>query len=209
MVSFAILPRVAFFIALLLTPVVRNFAIGRGWVDTPDHGQVGARKLHRLPISRLGGVAIFAAYAISFVLLINSPLNGARILDHQLGLVARIAPAVLLIFVVGLFDDIFGMRAWQKLVGQLAAAGAAHAAGVTLHAIGGYPLLGWAELPATLIWLVVMTNAINVNDGMDGLATGVGLFAALNMLTVELLAGNVPLARATVPLAGALLGFPR
>ncbi len=209
MISLALLALVAFTIALLFTPVVRNFAIGRRWVDTPDYGQSGARKLHRLPIPRLGGVAIFAAYAISFVVLIYSPLKGARLVEHELGLVARMAPAVLLIFVVGLLDDIFGMRAWQKLVGQLAAAGAAHAAGVTLHAIGGHTLPGWAELPATLIWLVVLTNAINLIDGMDGLATGVGLFAALTMLTSALLAGNVPLAMATVPLAGALLGFLR
>jgi UDP-GlcNAc:undecaprenyl-phosphate GlcNAc-1-phosphate transferase len=107
----------------------------------------------------------------------------------------------------GLVDDLWGLPAWQKLVGQLAAAGAAHAAGVTLQAVGGYAVPGWAQLPLTLGWLVLLTNAINLIDGMDGLATGVSLFATLTMLASALLAGNVQLALATVPLAGALLGF--
>jgi UDP-GlcNAc:undecaprenyl-phosphate GlcNAc-1-phosphate transferase len=80
---------------------------------------------------------------------------------------------------------------------------------VTLVAVGGYALPGWAQLAGTLGWLVLLTNAINLIDGMDGLATGVSLFAALTMLASALLGGNVPLAMATVPLAGALLGFLR
>jgi UDP-GlcNAc:undecaprenyl-phosphate GlcNAc-1-phosphate transferase len=140
MISLALLAFVSFTIALVLTPVVRSFAIGRGWVDTPDHGQVGARKLHRLPIPRLGGVAIFVAYAMSFLVLMASPLNGGRFVEQELGLIARLAPAVVVIFVVGVIDDIWGLPAWQKLVGQLAAAGAAHAAGVTLLGFGGYSL---------------------------------------------------------------------
>jgi UDP-GlcNAc:undecaprenyl-phosphate GlcNAc-1-phosphate transferase len=209
MISLALLALVSFLVALLFTPTVRDLAIGRGWVDTPDHGQAAARKLHRLPIPRLGGVAIFAAYGISFLVLIALPLQGGRIVEHELALVARLAPAVLVIFVVGLVDDIWGLPAWQKLVGQLVAAGAANAAGVTLVAVGGGELPGWAQLPLTLVWLVLLTNAINLIDGMDGLATGVSLFAALTMLTSALLVGNIPLAMATVPLAGSLLGFLR
>jgi UDP-GlcNAc:undecaprenyl-phosphate GlcNAc-1-phosphate transferase len=209
MLSLTLLALVAFVFALAVTPVVRDISIKRGWVDKPDHGQVNARKLHRLPIPRLGGVAIFAGYAFSFVALLVSQFSGSRILDDQLIVVGKIAPAVLLIFFVGLVDDVFGLPAWQKLAGQLAAAGAAHAAGLSFQSIGGYSLPEWAVLPATIVWLVVVTNAINLIDGMDGLATGVSLFAALTMLTSALLVGNIPLAMATVPLAGALLGFLR
>jgi UDP-GlcNAc:undecaprenyl-phosphate GlcNAc-1-phosphate transferase len=207
--SLSLLALSSFLVALLLTPAVRNLAIGRGWVDTPDHGQVGARKLHRLPIPRLGGIAIFISYGVSFLVLLALPLQGGRLVEQELGLVAKIAPSVLIIFFVGLVDDLWGLPAWQKLLGQLAAAGAVHAAGVTLLGVGGYAVPAWAQLPLTLGWLVLLTNAINLIDGMDGLATGVSLFAALTMLTSALLVGNVPLAMATVPLAGALLGFLR
>jgi UDP-GlcNAc:undecaprenyl-phosphate/decaprenyl-phosphate GlcNAc-1-phosphate transferase len=209
MISISLLALVSFFVALFLTPAVRDLALDRGWVDVPDHGQAGWRKLHRVPIPRLGGVAVFVAYGVSFLALIALPLTGGRMVEQELGLVARLSPAVLVIFVVGLLDDIWGLPAWQKLIGQLAAASAANAAGVTLLSFGGHVLPVWAQLPLTLVWLVLLTNAINLIDGMDGLATGVGLFAALTMFTSALLAGNVPLAMATVPLAGALLGFLR
>ncbi len=209
MVSLALLAVVAFSMAVLLTPIVRNHALRYGWVDAPDHGQVGGRKLHRSPIPRLGGIAIFLAYGVSFLVLLALPLNAGRLVTVELGLVARLAPAALVIFAVGVVDDVWGLPAWQKLVGQLAAAGAAHAAGVTLIGVGGYVLPDWAQLPLTIAWLVLLTNAINLIDGMDGLATGVGLFAALTMLTSALLVGNIPLAMATVPLAAALLGFLR
>ena len=207
MVSLTLLLVVSFLVALLATPTIRRVANGRGWVDAPDTGAVQARKLHRAPIPRLGGVAIFLAYVVAFAVLAVAPLKGSRLVDFEV--VGRLAPAVVLIFLVGLVDDLWGLAAWQKLLGQLVAAGAAAAAGVTLGSVGGYPVPGWAQLPLTLGWLVLLTNAINLIDGMDGLATGVSLFAALTMVTSALLAGNVPLAMATVPLAGALLGFLR
>jgi UDP-GlcNAc:undecaprenyl-phosphate GlcNAc-1-phosphate transferase len=75
--------------------------------------------------------------------------------------------------------------------------------------IGGWALPEWLILPATLGWLILVTNAVNLIDGMDGLATGVTLFATLTMLASGLQNNNVPLAMAVVPLAGALLGFLR
>lgn len=207
MVSLSLLGTLSFLIALLVTPLVRSMAIARGWVDEPDHGQTGSRKLHRLPIPRLGGIAICLAYILSFVVLAFSPLNARHIVEQAL--VIRLLPAGLLIFAVGLADDIFGLKAWTKLLGQLAAGLAVYLAGVSLHGIGGYNLPEWAQLPMTLAWLVLTTNAINLIDGMDGLATGVSLFATLTMLCAALMAGNIPLAMATMPLAGALVGFLR
>lgn len=107
-----------------------------------------------------------------------------------------------------MIDDLRGMSAWQKLLGQLLAAGVAFGSGVQVHAVGGWAMPRWMELPATLAWLVLITNAVNLIDGMDGLATGVTLFAMLTILTAGLQANNIPLAMAVVRLAGALLeGF--
>lgn len=209
MFTLALLALFSFLISLAVTPFVRDCALGRGWVDKPDHGQSGARKIHRTPIPRLGGVAIFVAYGVSFLFVMLLPLKGARLVEQELNLVARMAPAVLIIFCLGLVDDLISLPAWMKLIGQLAAGTAAHVAGVTVFSFGNNPVPSWAQLPLTLCWLVLLTNAINLIDGMDGLATGVSLFAALTMLTSALLVGNIPLAMATVPLAGALLGFLR
>ncbi len=193
----------SFLLSLLLTPLVRNYSVRRGWVDTPDSG----RKAHPWPVPRTGGVAVVAAFVGAYGVLLLTGLKGSRLVD--LDVVWRLAPAVAIIFAVGLIDDLRGMSAWQKLLGQLLAAGVAFGSGVQVHGIGGWALPGWMELPATLAWLVLITNAVNLIDGMDGLATGVALFATLTILTAGLQANNIPLAMAVVPLAGALLGFLR
>lgn len=192
----------SFLLALLLTPVVRNYSVRRGWVDTPD-----ARKVHGAGIPRTGGVAVLAAYLGAYLILLSMGLTGGSLVD--LTMVWRLAPAVAVIFAVGLIDDLWGMTAWQKLMGQLVAAGAAFGSGVQVHAVGGWVLPGWMELPATLLWLVLVTNAVNLIDGMDGLATGVALFATFTILAAGLQTNNIPLAMAVIPLGGALLGFLR
>jgi UDP-GlcNAc:undecaprenyl-phosphate GlcNAc-1-phosphate transferase len=203
MYSLLILTISSFLLALLLTPLVRNFSVGRGWVDTPD----GGRKSHRIGIPRTGGVAILLAYVGAFGILLAIGLRGTLLVDLEL--VMKVAPAVGVIFLVGLIDDIVGLKAWQKLIGQLIAAGVAFASGIHVHIVGYHTLPGWLELPATIIWLVMITNAVNLIDGMDGLATGVALFATLTMLVAGLQSKLIPLAMALVPLAGALLGFLR
>ena len=114
-----------------------------------------------------------------------------------------------LVFATGLLDDIFGLKPWQKLLGQVAAAVLVFSAGVHFSGIGGYQFPIWWTLPATILWLVGCTNAFNLIDGVDGLAAGVGFFATLTTLMAALLQHNIPLALATAPLAAALLGFLR
>ena len=89
------------------------------------------------------------------------------------------------------------------------AAGAAYWAGIHIQGFAGYGTGAWWNLPVTIIWLVACTNAINLIDGVDGLATGIGLFATCTTLIAALLQHNTALAIATVPLAGCLLGFIR
>jgi UDP-GlcNAc:undecaprenyl-phosphate GlcNAc-1-phosphate transferase len=120
---------------------------------------------------------------------------------------ADLMPAAMLVFVTGLIDDFFGLKPWQKLLGQLGGAALAFWAGVRIPGVGGIALPDLWSLPLTFGWLLLCSNAINLVDGLDGLAAGVGFFATLTIFTGALLHGNEPLAFATLPLAGCLLGF--
>jgi UDP-GlcNAc:undecaprenyl-phosphate GlcNAc-1-phosphate transferase len=104
---------------------------------------------------------------------------------------------------------LFSLKPWQKLIGQLLAAVAASAAGIGIHSVAGHAFAHWLTLPMTILWLVLCTNAINLIDGVDGLAAGVGLFASATTLLAALLQNNFSLAAATMPIVGALLGFLR
>jgi len=203
--SLFLVAAVAFAAAFVLTPLCRNLAICWGVLDRPDQ----TRKVHARPVPRIGGVPIVVAYLGAFGILLLFSLQGGEIVRGHLGLAWRLFPAAALVFATGLLDDLFGLRPWQKLLGQLGAAVVAFAAGVHLSGFGGYRFPMWWTLPATILWLVGCTNAFNLIDGVDGLAAGVGFFATLTTLMAALLQHNVPLALATAPLAGALLGFLR
>lgn len=118
-------------------------------------------------------------------------------------------PAAASIFVIGLVDDLRGLKPWSKIAGQFGAAMLAYSAGVHLTGIGGHELGHSLSIPLTVAWLLLCTNAVNLIDGIDGLATGVGLFATTTMVLAALMQNNIALAIAVVPLAGALLGFLR
>ncbi len=194
----------SFLIALVLTPLLRNFFLSHGLVDHPD----SSRKLHGFPIPRIGGIGIFLAVLGSYAILLLSPLSARGVIEEHLSLIWRLAPAVGVIFAVGLADDLIGLSALQKLLGQLAASGLAYWGGVRLLNFGGFHTDNeWISIPLTIGWLLLCTNAFNLIDGVDGLASGVGLFAVLTMLIVALMSNNVSLAMATIPLVGALCGF--
>ena len=112
-------------------------------------------------------------------------------------------------FALGLLDDLVGLNAWQKLLGQVVARCLAYCGGVHVTGVAGYAAPGWSTPADHVLWLVACTNAFNLIDGMDGLAAGVGLFATFTTLAAALLQGNVALALATAPLVGALLAFLR
>jgi UDP-GlcNAc:undecaprenyl-phosphate GlcNAc-1-phosphate transferase len=114
----------------------------------------------------------------------------------------------LVVFATGFLDDVFGLKPWMKLIGQAVAAILACNANVVIRGIAGYSLAGtWWHLPLTVLWLVGCANAFNLIDGLDGLATGVGLFATATAFLSAVLNGNIALAFVTAPLLGALLGF--
>lgn len=195
----------AFLLALLLTPVVRG--LSRRWniLDHPD----GHRKSHAGSVPRIGGIAVALAYGASYLVLLALPLQAVGVIERGFPLIARVLPAAVVILLVGLIDDIAGLRPWQKLTGQIAAGLLAFWAGIHLHNLGGLPLGdGWG-LVCTVAWLVLCSNAFNLIDGVDGLATGLALFAAATTLLAGLTQPNIPLALATAPLVGVLLGFLR
>ena len=195
----------AFLLSLLLTPVIRNLFRRWGLVDRPD----AARKLHEHPVPSGGGVAVALAFAVSYAVLLFLPLHAGALVARSLPLTWRLLPSAVVVLAVGFVDDIIGLRPWQKLLGQVAAAGGAYWAGIHLSNLAGYHLgIGWSLL-LTTGWLIFCTNALNLIDGVDGLATGLGLFAASTMLIAALVQHNVPLALAAAPLVGALLGFLR
>jgi UDP-GlcNAc:undecaprenyl-phosphate GlcNAc-1-phosphate transferase len=206
MYSLLLLGLVSALLALLLTPLVRNLAWHLGVIDQPDQ----QRKTHISPIPRMGGVAILAAVLGAYGVLLVARFTSGAIVWEGLPLVLRLVPAIAVIFTIGIIDDIVSIRPWIKLTGEIVAALLAWIGGIHINTIGGYSFTGiTVSLLVTLLWIVTCTNAINLIDGVDGLATGVSLFAAITMLIAAILNNNVPMALAIVPIVGALLGFLR
>ena len=188
--------------SMLLTPLVRRFAIRFGAVDEP--GLRHARGVHNRPVPRLGGVAIFTAFALA-----ASTASGLADRDH-LGILL----GGLLIVIVGVIDDFRPLSARIKLVGQLAAAVVLVLFGVRINEVtnpfGGLIFLGHWSAPLTVLWVVTMINVVNFIDGLDGLAAGVTSIASLTLLFVSVKQGQADLADMVLfaaALAGATLGF--
>src|SRR5579863_5789918 len=117
-------------LSLFLTPIFRNFFVRRGLVDRPD----GHRKLHRHPIPRLGGVPIVLSYVLACTLFLLTH----RLLPAGTSLMWALIPAASIVFFTGLADDLFGLRPWEKLFGQVVAAILAYTAGVQINGVAGF-----------------------------------------------------------------------
>src|SRR6266404_2236317 len=194
----------SFLFALILTPLCRNLFRRLGLFDHPDQ----VRKLHRQPVPTMGGIPLVIAYISSFwVLMLPAQWGPPGAAGFSLAL--RLAPALALILLTGVLDDRFRLQPLQKLFAQSVAGAWAYWAGVHITGITGQALPQWLSIPITIGWLILCTNAFNLIDGVDGLAAGVGLFATATTLIAALMQHNIPLAIATVPLAGALIGFLR
>jgi UDP-GlcNAc:undecaprenyl-phosphate GlcNAc-1-phosphate transferase len=197
----------AFALSYLLTPFVSRFASRCGAVDFP-----GERKVHEGIIPRFGGVAIFASFVfvIAGYYLWFTPsgwivLRGSRVFG--------IAAAGVLIFALGVYDDLRGTNAWVKFSVQLVAAFLIVWNGDVIRIVtnpaGGQINLGILAVPVTILWLVGVTNAFNLIDGADGVACGIGAIVAGTMAFVGAYNGNYESATIAATLCGALLGFLR
>ena len=193
----------SFVLSILFTPLVRRFALRRGLVDKPDND----RKLHKAPIPRIGGVPIVLAYGGALgILLVIGATWGGRIHTHLDVARGLLLPAFL-VFVIGLLDDLICLKPWVKLSVELFAALLAYLGGIQIHDFVWHAIPSYVGLPLTIAWLIGCTNAFNLIDGLDGLASGIGLVATLTTLIAGLIQSDVGLVTATAPLAGALLGF--
>lgn len=192
----------ALLFTLLLVPLVRRTAIKAGYYDAP-----GERKIHKYPIPRLGGIAIWAGFMLA-LLGIGLFMNWPPVLSSAL-------PGVLiaggLIFLLGLLDDLFTLSPYLKLLVQFAAALTAFGLGVQINTLDlpGAQLLvlNALSLPVTVIWLVGLMNAMNFIDGIDGLAAGVTTLSALTLTVVAMFTHQPSSALMAALLAGASLGF--
>jgi UDP-GlcNAc:undecaprenyl-phosphate GlcNAc-1-phosphate transferase len=185
----------AFLISLILTPIVRDIFRSYNMVDRPGH-----RKVHAYPIPRVGGIAIAIAYGASLISGMGADAASAPAAWQLL-------PATALVFLTGLLDDFFSLRPLFKIVGLVIAASLVFWSGLHVGGLGNQPLPGWLDYPLTVFWLLLTSNALNLIDGLDGLCAGMGLMATLTLFAAAYFQHNMPLAHATFPLAGALLGF--
>jgi len=188
----------AFAIALILTPIVRDISRSLNIVDRP-----GQRKVHAYPMPRVGGIAIAIAYGAAFLTFSSS--NPALV--AALAPAWKLLPGAALVFLVGLADDFFSLKPYMKLAGLVVAANLVFFSGLRVGGLANHPVGVWLEYPLTIFWLLLTSNALNLIDGLDGLCAGMGLVATLALFSAALLHGNYPMAYATLPLAGALVGF--
>ncbi len=194
--------------ALALTPLVRDTAKRFGSVEAPN---TSFRKIHKESIPRLGGIAIVIAFYLPLVglFLVDSETGGLFTGDPAMaaGLLLGGIPIVLL----GIYDDLVGVGAVEKFAIQVAVAIMLYGVGFRVEVIslpfGAELALGVYAFPLTVLWIVGLINALNLIDGLDGLAAGVGIFAAATLFALAFANGNLLMMLFMAALAGALIGF--
>ncbi|HKZ81289.1 MAG TPA: MraY family glycosyltransferase [Pyrinomonadaceae bacterium] len=196
--------------SLTLTPVVRRLALRRGWVDIPAEG----RKIHSSPVPRVGGIAIFGAVLFSLIALSLILPDFAAILGTRNDHLLRLLVPATIIFFFGLYDDLRGTGAKLKFAVQILAGTLFYLMGGRIDAIS-VPFVGHLDLPVvlgyafTVFWIVLVTNALNLIDGMDGLAAGTALLASAIIFVVALFLDHPLVALITLAICGAVTGFLR
>jgi UDP-GlcNAc:undecaprenyl-phosphate GlcNAc-1-phosphate transferase len=195
--------------SFVATREVRDIATRRGWVCRPQ----AKRHIHETPLPRLGGAAIFLSFSVTLTLWLALSVMFPR-------LVAGVIPTTLLriylpaclIFAVGIYDDLHGAGPWVKFAVQAVAAAMLFAGGMRvldLPLIFPHTLPWFVGLPLTVLWVVAVTNAFNLIDGLDGLAAGSALFSTMVFFVVALVNHSWLGSLMSVTLAGAILGFLR
>jgi len=199
-----ILAILAFLAALLLTPRVAALAERFDLLDAPS-----SRKVHNVAIPRIGGLAIFLAFSLALFSALFFKNANTELLDNK-DIIYLVAGGILS-FLLGFYDDIKQLGPKVKFFAQVLIAIFAFFGGIKIKLIG-LPLIGpiyfgWLELPMTIFWMLLVINAINLIDGLDGLAAGVSLFVCIVLMAVTMIHGNFLVAIALACLSGSLLGF--
>ena len=191
---------ISLIISWVLTPFVKKLAFRIGAVDRPN-----ARKVHHRIMPRMGGLAIFLGFTLAVLVFAD--------LTRQLQ--GMLLGAVIIV-VLGIFDDIYALRASFKFVVQIIAALVAVLYGGNVISVLSNPnifssnpwwVLGPLSIPVTVLWIVAITNAVNLIDGLDGLAVGVSTISSMTLLVIALTVADWEVAVLMGALAGACIGF--
>ncbi len=188
---------VGFFVTLGCTPFIRRLANKIGAVDLPNQ-----RKVHKEPMPRLGGMAIYLGFVAAALLLVDL---SNKVIGLLLG--------GTIILILGIIDDVRGISPKTKLMGQAAAALVVIAFGIKIQFItnpfDSLIFLGSLSIPITLLWLVGVTNAVNLIDGLDGLASGISAIALFTFSYIAYTNQQFTVSLLTFLLAGCIIGFLR
>ena len=179
----------ALILALGATPVIRRVASRLGIVDRPD-----ARRVHLAPVPLLGGIAIYAGFIVALLLF-----GEGWVVSQAIGILV----GATIVSFLGIWDDRWGVRPVLKLSGQATAAGILIISGVQVSFLP-HPIL---NIAVTLLWIVGITNALNLLDNMDGLSGGVGAVAAGFFLLLAAWNGQYLVASLAAALLGVCIGF--
>ncbi|TDM12611.1 glycosyltransferase family 4 protein [Macrococcus lamae] len=184
-------------ISFIITPLIIRISPALGALDKPN-----IRKVHTVPVSMLGGVVLLISFLIGLV--IGHPVEREFI---------PIVIGAILINLLGIIDDLYDLRPIVKLIGQIAISSIVVYHGITLDLItlpfGFIIEFGILSIPVTIIWIVAVTNAINLIDGLDGLAAGVSLIALCTIGFISILQQNIFIMMICSVLIGSLIGFIR
>ena len=190
----------ALILSFAATPGVKWFANRVGAIDVPKD----SRRIHKEPMPRLGGLAIFIGFLLSVILLVD--------ITRQ---IQGVLLGAVVVVIVGVIDDIMPLPALLKFFIQIIAALIAVGHGVVIDAFSNpfvfsasrYIFLRSFSIPITVIWIVAITNSVNLIDGLDGLAVGVSIISSIAMVIISLMVSDPNVALIMAALAGACLGF--
>lgn len=190
----------AFLVSFASTPAVKRLAQKIGAMDIPNE----KRRIHDHPIPRMGGLAIFLGFIIAVLLFVD--------IDPQL---QGILLGCVIIVATGIVDDLVSLRPLVKLALQIVAALVPVLHGLRIEVLinpffwmeSDYIILGAFAIPVTVLWIVAITNSVNLIDGLDGLAVGVSAISSVTMLVVALMVSDFHVALILAALMGACLGF--
>ena len=197
-------------LSFVLTKYVRDLANARGWVEAPAL----ERHLHDHPLPRFGGAAIFLSFLLTFAVAL--PV-GWHHLEASFGISFRTLLTILLpgclIFALGIYDDIHSVSPYAKVAVQSVAGAMLFAGGLRILDLpvffGARHFPWFVGLPLTVLWVLAITNAFNLIDGLDGLAAGSALFSTMVVFAVALVSGSSLVSLMALVLAGSILGFLR
>lgn len=203
----------AFFVAYIMTPVSKRLAILLGAIDYP-----GNRRVNTKPVPRCGGIAIYLGLcAGAFTVILGVRVFGWHL--SNLYVMSEINYGLLFVgvsamFAVGLVDDIVQLKSFTKLIGQIIAATVVAYSGVTIGSVrllgsATYLTFGWADIPITVLYLVVFVNIVNLVDGLDGLAAGIVAIVSTSLLYMVVVRGSFTTALIIVSLIAVCLAFLR